>query len=84
MIQLELAKQYCPFICEALKSRMEWSNVQHASALTTTILLTTAGTFHGLNYFGHVVYALQTTTYYQNIAKLLTHPSIYKDKVKYL
>ena len=52
-----------------------WSNVQHVSTPTTTILPTTAGTFHSLNSFRHVIYTLQTNTYW-NIAKLLTHPSI--------
>ena len=28
---------------------------------------------HNLNCFGHVIYALWTSMYYQNIAKLLTH-----------
>ena len=36
---------------------------------------TTMDTFHGLNCFSHVIYKLKTSTY-QNIAKLLTHPSI--------
>ena len=36
----------------------------------TTILLTTVGTFHGLNCFGHVIYALLTSVY-QNIEELL-------------
>ena len=46
----------------------EWSNA-HVNKPTT------AGTYHGLNCFDHVIYALQTSTYDQNIAKLLTHSS---------
>ena len=48
------------FIFATFKSFTAWTNAQCISALTTTILLTTADTFHGLNCFGHVVYALQT------------------------
>ena len=63
------------FIYVTFKSYMEWSNTHHASTPITTILSTTVSTYHGLNYFGHMVYAPQTSTY-QNIAKLLTHPCI--------
>ena len=60
---------------------MEYSNAQHVSTPTTMILPITAGLSYGLNCFGHMMYALQTKTYYQNIAKLLTHPSIKVSKV---
>ena len=63
---------HCTFICAAFKSNM-WSNAQHVRALTTTILPTAAGNFHKLICFSHVTYAQETSTYYQNIAKLLTH-----------
>ena len=46
---------------------------QHVSAPTTTILLTVVGTFHSLNSFSHVMYVPQSSRYWQNIAKLLTH-----------
>ena len=62
------------FICMAFKKHIEWSNAYHVSALTTTKLSTTAGAFHNLNYFGHIIYMLQTSTY-QNIAKHLIHPT---------
>ena len=39
---------------------------------TTTILPSTAGTYHGLNCFGHVINTPQTSMY-PNIAKLLAH-----------
>ena len=52
----------------SFKSHMKWSNAQCVNTPTTTILPTTAGTFHGLNCFGHVIYAPQTNTY-PNIAK---------------
>ena len=55
---------------------MEWSNAQHVSTPTTMILPTTVGTLHSLNCFGHIIYAPQTSMY-QNIAKLLTQPSIF-------
>ena len=42
----------------ALKSYTLWSNAQHVSAPTTTILLTTAGTFHDFNYFSHMICTL--------------------------
>ena len=58
------------------KSHIEWSNVLHASAPTTTILPTTVSTFHPLNCCYHVKVVLQTNTY-QNIAELLTHPHIF-------
>ena len=49
-------------------------SAQRVSALTTTILPTTAGTYQGLNWFGHGIKGMQINTY-QNIAKLLTHSS---------
>ena len=55
------------------KSLMEWSNAQWVSALITMILPTTVGTYHGLNYFSHVIYTLQTSTYH-NIVKLFDSP----------
>ena len=36
--------------------------------------------FYGLNYFDHVIYASETSTYH-NIAKLLTHPCILPLKI---
>ena len=45
---------------------------ERVSAQATAILPTLAGTYE-LNSFGHVIYAPQTNSYYQNIAKLLTH-----------
>ena len=45
------------------------------SAPTTTILPTTACTHHGWNWFGHVIYVPQTSSY-QNITKHLTNLSI--------
>ena len=35
-----------------------------------------------MNYFGHVIYMVQTSVYYQNMAKLLTHPSIIMTFIK--
>ena len=64
------------FICVALKSHTEWSNAQRVSASVTLTLPIPASTNHVLNCFSHVMYALQTSTDYQNIAKLLTHPII--------
>ena len=75
MVQFKLIKQMrlcCRFICAAFKSQMEWSNAQCVSAPPTTILPTIADTFSSLNYFSHIIYMLQSSTY-QNIAKLLTH-----------
>ena len=51
-----------------------WSNTRYVSTPTTTTLTTTAGTFHSLNCFGHII-CIPQTSMYQNIAKLLTHPS---------
>ena len=45
------------------------SNTQRVSALTTTILLNTVDTYHGLYCFGHVIYTLLTSMC-QNIAEL--------------
>ena len=50
------------------------SHTQRISAPTTTILPTIVGTLHGLNFFVHLIYIQQTSTY-ENIGKLLTHPS---------
>ena len=78
----------CLFVClfELIKDKFffvsfnfltEWSNALRVSVPTTTSLPTTAGTFNNVwNHFSHEIYALQTSTFYQNIAKLLTHPSI--------
>ena len=52
----------CTFICTTFKSQKNSSNAQRVSALTTTILPTTSGTFRGLNNFGHEIYAPQTST----------------------
>ena len=61
-----------------LKSYTKW-NYACVSTPATTILLVTASTYHCLNCFGHVIYALQTSIYNQNIEKLLTHSSIFKE-----
>ena len=55
-------------IWAAFKSHTEWSIAQRVSAPTTTILPTTAVSLHGLIYFGHWIYAPQTSIY-QNTAK---------------
>ena len=59
---------WCIFICTVSKSHMEWSNAQHVSTPTTTT-----------NHIGYLLWLellqLQISMY-QNIAKLLTHPSI--------
>ena len=39
-------------------------------------LPTTPNTFQDFNYFGHMIYAQQTSIYYKNIAKLLALSSI--------
>ena len=64
----------CTFICTTFKSQPGWSNAQCISTPPIMILPTTAGTSHSLNCFGYEIYMLQTSTF-QNIAKLLTHPS---------
>ena len=84
-LSLSLLRCYGPFrtpkasvkvleyvVCLALKLYTVWNNVQIVSALTITILTTTGGYCHSLNFFGHVIYAPRTSTY-QNIAKPLTH-----------
>ena len=63
------------FICTAFKSHTEWS-FACVSSQTIMKLPTTVSTNHVLNYFGHMIYTLQSSLY-QNIAKLLTYPSIY-------
>ena len=68
---LRLSRLCCMFICAAFKLPMDWSNIQHVSASTTTILPTTVGTLHNLNFSSHMIYVLQTSIY-QNITKLLT------------
>ena len=60
----------------ALSSHIERSNAQCINTPTISIVPTTAVFFHGLNCFGHMVY-LQQTSMHQNMAKLLTHYSIY-------
>ena len=54
-------------ICAAFKSLTIWSNVQHVSAPTTTILPPAVGANHGLNWHKLKMY----------IYKLLNHPSIF-------
>ena len=68
-------RQCCTFIYLTFKSQMELSNAQRVSAPSTITLPTTADTSHGLNCFGK--YVPQTSTYNQNISKLLTHPNIF-------
>ena len=51
-----------------------WSKAMHN--MSAHHLSTTDGTYYGLNCFGHMTYILQTSMY-QNIAKLLIHPSVY-------
>ena len=65
------------FICVAFESHRELSNGQCVGAPTTTILPITVSIFHSLKCFGHVVYALETSTH-QNIAGLLTRPTTYR------
>ena len=64
------------FICTLFKSHIQWSNAQRVSPPTTSILPTTAGTYHGSNCFCHMINTPQISMFYQNIAKLLTHSSI--------
>ena len=64
-------KLCCMFIYTAYKSHTECSNTQHVSTPTNTILPTTAGNFHSLRCFGHIIYTLQTSTH-ENIVKSLT------------
>ena len=54
---------HCTLICVVFKSHMEWSNAQHVSTSTTTMLPTTVGTFNGLNCFGYMIHAPQTSTH---------------------
>ena len=49
----------CTFICAAFKSRREWRKAKGVRASTTAIVLITAGTFNGLTFFGHMLYAPQ-------------------------
>ena len=60
------------FISAFFESHTKWSNAQCISAPTSTILTTIVGTYNGLNCFGHLTYALQSSTY-QNRAKLFFH-----------
>ena len=62
------------FIYAGFTSHRKWSNAQCVSTPTTTIIPATTGTNYCLDFFGHVIYPLQSNTY-QNIPKLLTHPS---------
>ena len=78
MAQFQLIKHEFPIIFAAIKFDIVWSNALRVSAPTTTILTTTAHTFNGLNCFGHVIHAPQTSNF-ENMAKLLTHPSTFKD-----
>ena len=59
------------FICAAFKSYVKWSKA-HVRTPTTFILSTTAGTYHCLNCFSHMICSLQTSMY-KDIVKLLTH-----------
>ena len=91
MVQFELVK-YVPkldnvacFICVNFKSHKEWNNVQYVSAPTSMMLPITVSIYHSLNCFSHVIYVQETSTYFQNIAKLLTHTStsiIFPTKLK--
>ena len=63
----------CTFICMTFKSYIKWSNAQHVNTPTTMTLPTTVGTFHSFDWFIHVIYVPQASTY-QNIVKLLRHP----------
>ena len=69
-----------PFIYKhvALKSHMEWSNVQRDSEPTSTVLPTIESTYNCLNCFSHLIYTSSTSTY-QNIAKLFLHLSMMID-----
>ena len=51
----------------------DWA-VQRICSPATTILPTTARTYHSLNCFGHVIYVPQTSSD-KNIVKLLTRPN---------
>ena len=53
----------CMFICVAFKSYMGLSNDQLVNAPTITIQTATVATYYPSNYFGHVIYVLQTSTY---------------------
>ena len=83
MAQFKLVKHisspirlHCTFISMAFKSHIEWSNAQYISTLTTIILPSTAGNYHSLNCFTHMICMPQTSTY-QNIAKSLTHDNMF-------
>ena len=67
-------RQRYTFVCVAYNPNMEWCNAQRVCAPTTTTLPTTMSTYHGLNYFTHVIY--HETSTYKTIAELSTHPSI--------
>ena len=54
----------CTFVCVAFTWHTEWSNTQRVSAPTTTLLATTVATFHSLNWFDHLIYASQISTYF--------------------
>ena len=54
-------KLHCIFIYAAFKPHTGWSNTQHVSTPTTTILPTTMGTSHSLNCFDHIIYKLVHT-----------------------
>ena len=51
-----LIRPYYMFICIAFNLHIEWNNAQHVSTPITIILPIPEGTFHSLNYFGHVIY----------------------------
>ena len=48
----------CTLICITFKSHLEWNNTEHVCVPTTMILPITAGTYEGLNQFGHMMYVL--------------------------
>ena len=57
---------HCMFICMNFKWYTERRNAQHVSAPTTTILPTTAGTFHSFSCFRHMIYIYIYTKTRQN------------------
>ena len=64
------------FRCETFKSHTEWSNAKRVSTRTITLLPSTGGTYHGLNWFGYVTDVLETRMY-QNFAIIYTCHCIY-------
>ena len=72
LVALDYSRQlhflFCMFICITFKLCTKWNNALPVSGPTTSILPTTASNCHGLNCFGHMIYAPQTVKS-QNIAK---------------